>query len=45
MGIYPASFIDVMAASVTNLIENYESALAASEGGPRLATLLSVGVE
>ena len=45
MGIYPASFIDVMAASVTNLIENYESALAASEGGPRLATLLSFGVE
>ena len=39
MGIYPASFIDVMAASVTNLIDNYEAALAASDGGVRLAAL------
>ena len=31
MGIYPASFIDVMSASVTNLIDNYNTALAASE--------------
>ena len=41
MGIYPASFIDVMAASVTNLIEDYESSLAASEGGARLASFWS----
>ena len=31
MGIYPASFIDIMAASVSNLIDNYGAALAAAE--------------
>jgi NADH-quinone oxidoreductase subunit M len=39
MGIYPASFIDVFAASVENLIDNYDAALAASEGGVSLAGL------
>jgi NADH-quinone oxidoreductase subunit M len=32
MGIYPASFIDVMSASISNLIDNYDAALAAAEG-------------
>ena len=32
MGIYPASFIDVMAASVANVIEQYQAAQAMSEG-------------
>ncbi len=32
MGIYPASFIDVMSASISNLIDNYNAALAAAEG-------------
>ncbi len=32
MGIYPASFIDVMSASISNLIDNYNTALAAAEG-------------
>ena len=31
MGIYPMSFLDVMSVSVSNLIENYQSALAAAE--------------
>ena len=31
MGIYPSSFIDIMAASVSNLIENYQEALAVAE--------------
>ncbi len=39
MGIYPASFIDIMSASVENLIDNYNAALAASEGGVSLAGL------
>ncbi|MGF1609511.1 MAG: NADH-quinone oxidoreductase subunit M, partial [Kiloniellales bacterium] len=30
MGIYPASFIDVMAASVSNVIDNYQTSLAAA---------------
>ncbi len=38
MGIYPMSFIDVMAASVTNVINSYESGLAAAEG-PTLTSL------
>ncbi|NIA67280.1 NADH-quinone oxidoreductase subunit M [Pelagibius litoralis] len=38
MGIYPASFIDVMAPSVERLVENYQTALANSEG-PLLAGL------
>ncbi len=32
MGIYPATFIDMMAASVSNLIDNHAAAMAASEG-------------
>ena len=31
MGIYPMSFIDIMSASISNLIDNYEAALAAAE--------------
>jgi NADH-quinone oxidoreductase subunit M len=31
MGIYPMSFLDVMSVSVSNLIENYQGALAAAE--------------
>jgi NADH-quinone oxidoreductase subunit M len=31
MCIYPMSFLDVMSVSVGNLIENYQSALAAAE--------------
>jgi len=38
MGIYPASFIDVMAPSVERLVENYQLALASAEG-PLLAGL------
>ncbi len=38
MGIYPMSFIDVMAASVANVIDTYESGLAAVEG-PTLTSL------
>lgn len=32
MGIYPVSFLDVMSVSVSNLIDNYNQSLAASEG-------------
>ncbi len=32
MGIYPATFIDMMAASVGNLIDNHAAAIASSEG-------------
>ena len=32
MGIYPSSFIDVMSASIANLIDNHNAALAAGEG-------------
>jgi len=38
MGIYPVSFLDVMSASVENLITNYQQAMAQSEG-TTLATL------
>ena len=38
MGIYPMSFIDVMAASVANVIDTYEAGLAAAEG-PTLTAL------
>ena len=31
MGIYPSTFLDVMAVSVENLIQNYETALAAGQ--------------
>jgi len=37
MGIYPSSFIEPMSASVANLIENYNTALAAADGGHALA--------
>ena len=37
MGIYPSSFIEPMSASVANLIENYNTALAAANGGHALA--------
>jgi len=40
MGIYPASFIDVMAPSVERLIEGYEASLAAAET-PLFASLWS----
>ena len=32
MGIYPVSFLDVMSASVSSLIDNYNTTLAASDG-------------
>ncbi len=32
MGIYPMPFLDIMSASVTNLIQNYDAALAAADG-------------
>ena len=32
MGIYPSSFIEPMSASVANLVENYNTALAAADG-------------
>ncbi|MEJ2014518.1 MAG: NADH-quinone oxidoreductase subunit M [Limibacillus sp.] len=41
MGIYPVSFLDVMSASVENLITNYETALATSEA-PHLAALIGL---
>jgi NADH-quinone oxidoreductase subunit M len=34
MGIYPMSFIDIMAPSIGNLIDNYNVALAAAGGAP-----------
>jgi NADH-quinone oxidoreductase subunit M len=40
MGIYPASFIDVMAPSVERLIDGYEASLARAEG-PLFASLWS----
>jgi NADH-quinone oxidoreductase subunit M len=40
MGIYPVSFLDVMSASVDNLITNYQEALADADT-PSLATLWS----
>ena len=39
MGIYPVSFIDVFAASVTNLIDNYNTALAAAAAASDGASL------
>jgi len=41
MGVYPVSFLDVMSASVENLIANYETALAASDA-PRLAAMIGL---
>ena len=37
MGIYPAPFLDMISASVTNLVDNYHGALAAVETGAALA--------
>ena len=44
MGIYPSSFIDVMAPSVSNLIDNYNAALAAAgkSGGDTILAALAV---
>ncbi len=39
MGIYPASFIDIMAASISNLIDNYNTALAAAGPASESASL------
>jgi len=39
MGVYPAPFLEVMSASVENLIANYEAALAEAGEGPSLASL------
>ncbi len=39
MGIYPASFIDIMAASIGNLIDNYDTALAAAGSASESASL------
>ena len=39
MGIYPASFIDIMAASIGNLIGNYDTALAAAGSASESASL------
>jgi NADH-quinone oxidoreductase subunit M len=45
MGIYPASFIDVMAPSVERLIDGYEASLARAEAnGTRLASLWPAGL-
>jgi NADH-quinone oxidoreductase subunit M len=38
MGIYPSSFIDVMSASVANVVDHYHTSLAAAEQ-PSLAAL------
>jgi NADH-quinone oxidoreductase subunit M len=37
MGVYPSSFLDPIAASVTHLLENYHGAVAAAESGKALA--------
>ena len=39
MGIYPASFIDIMAASISNLIDNHDTALAAAGSASESASL------
>ena len=45
MGIYPSSFIDVMAASVGNVVDNYHAALAEAEAEPgRVSAALSAPV-
>lgn len=41
MGVYPASFLDIMSASVENLISNYELALVGSDA-PRLAAVFGL---
>ena len=42
MGIYPMSFLEVMSASVRNIVENHHAALA-QHAGPSLATALGAG--
>ena len=37
MGIYPPSFLGIMSASVSNLVTNYETAIAASNAAPMFA--------
>ena len=37
MGVYPAPFLDMISASVANLVDNYHGAIAAAEGGTALA--------
>ena len=37
MGVYPSSFLEPISVSVTNLLDNYHSALAAVDGGTSLA--------
>ncbi len=39
MGLYPAPFLDIMSASVENLIEDHETSLAAAEGGRTLTAI------
>jgi NADH-quinone oxidoreductase subunit M len=39
MGLYPVSFLDIMSASVSNLIDNYNTALAAAGRAPDAAAL------
>jgi NADH-quinone oxidoreductase subunit M len=38
MGIYPSTFLDPIEVSVTNLVENYDAALAAAQSGAALVT-------
>ncbi len=37
MGVYPVPFLDMISASVANLVDNYHGALAAAESGTALA--------
>ncbi|MCZ4282010.1 NADH-quinone oxidoreductase subunit M [Kiloniella laminariae] len=37
MGIYPPSFLNIMSASVSNLVNNYEAAITASNAAPMFA--------
>jgi NADH-quinone oxidoreductase subunit M len=37
MGVYPASFLEIIGPSVENLIRNYETALSASGTSPEVA--------
>ncbi len=37
MGVYPAPFLDMISASVANLVDNYHGALAAAESGTAVA--------
>ncbi len=44
MGLYPASFIDIFAASVTNLIDNYNMAVAAAGHAADTASLAGASI-